>query len=116
MVRVKRGNVAKNRRKFIFKFAKGFKGAHSSLFRTAKGQVMKALLYSYAGRKRRKKEHKRSWVCRINAASRNDGLTYSRLKNLLKKSSISLNGKILAQLSVLDNETFSRIMEKINVS
>ena len=70
MVRVKRGNVARKRRKKILKFAKGFKGAHSRLFRTANGQVMKALIYSYVGRKRRKQDFKKLWICRVNAAAR----------------------------------------------
>jgi large subunit ribosomal protein L20 len=86
MVRVKRGNVARNRRKKILKFAKGFKGAHSRLFRTANQQVMKALVYAYVGRKRRKRDLRRLWVCRVNAAARTQGLTYSRLKSLLKKN------------------------------
>jgi len=113
MVRVKRGNVAKNRRKKILKFAKGFKGAHSRLFRTANGQVMKALVYSYVGRKQRKRDFKKLWVCRVNAAARNHGMTYSTLKNSLKKSSIELNVKMLAQLSILDKEAFSYVVEKV---
>ena len=98
MVRVKRGNIAKNRRKKILKFAKGFKGAHSRLFRTANGQVMKALVYSYVGRKKRKQDFRKLWICRVNAAARAEGLTYSKLKNGLKKSSIALNLKMLAQM------------------
>ena len=90
MVRVKRGNVAKVRRKKILKFAKGFKGAHSRLFRTANGQVMKALIYSYVGRKRRKQDFKKLWICRVNAASRSHGISYSRLKSSMKKSSIKI--------------------------
>ena len=113
MVRVKRGNVAKNRRKKILKFAKGFKGAHSRLFRTANGQVMKALIYSYVGRKRRKQDFKKLWICRVNAAARNEGLTYGTLRSALKKSSIDLNLKMLAQLSVLDAPTFSYILQEV---
>jgi len=115
MVRVKRGNVAKNRRKKILKFAKGFKGAHSRLFRTANGQVMKALIYSYVGRKRRKQDFKKLWICRVNAAARNKGVTYSSLRNSLKTSSIKLNLKMLAQLSVLDNKTFSYVLQEANI-
>ena len=113
MVRVKRGNVAKNRRKKILKFAKGFKGAHSRLYRTANGQVMKALIYSYVGRKRRKQDFRKLWICRINAAARNEGFTYSSLRNSLKKSSIDLNLKMLAQLSILDKPTFSYILQQV---
>jgi len=113
MVRVKRGNVARKRRKKILKFAKGFKGAHSRLFRTANGQVMKALTYSYVGRKRRKQSFKKLWICRLNAAARNQGLTYSRLRHLLKKSSIKLNLKMLTQLSVFDEKTFNYIVSEV---
>ena len=111
MVRVKRGNVARNRRKKIFKFAKGFTGAHSRLFRTANQQVMKALVYSYVGRKRRKQDFKKLWICRLNAAARKEGLTYSKLRNSLKNSSIELNLKMLAQLSVLDKSTFLYVIK-----
>jgi large subunit ribosomal protein L20 len=110
MVRVKRGNVARNRRNKILKLAKGFKGAHSRLFRTSNGQVMKALVYSYAGRKRRKRDFKRLWLCRVNAAARIHGISYSQLRNSLKKSMIKLNLKMLAQLSLLDKETFALIV------
>ena len=81
MVRVKRGNVAAKRRKKILKFAKGFRGAHSRLFRTANQQVMKALVYSYVGRKRKKRDFKKLWLCRVKAAARIEGLTYSKLKD-----------------------------------
>ena len=115
MVRVKRGSVARARHKKILKFAKGFKGAHSRLFRTANGQVMKALIYSYSGRKRRKQDFKKLWICRVNAAARSEGLTYSTLRNSLKKSSIGLNLKMLAQLSVLDKQTFNQIVKEVQV-
>ena len=113
MVRVKRGSVARTRRKKILKFAKGFKGAHSRLFRTANGQVMKALIYSYVGRKRRKQDFKKLWICRVNAAARNEGLNYSTFRSSLKKSSIDLNLKMLAQLSVLDKKTFSHLIQEV---
>ena len=114
MVRVKRGNVARNRRKKILKFAKGFKGAHSRLFRTANGQVMKALIYSYVGRKRRKQDFRKLWICRVNAAARSEGLTYSKLRNSLKNSSVELNLKMLSQLTVLDPATFTTLVTKIS--
>jgi large subunit ribosomal protein L20 len=114
MVRVKRGNVAVKRRKKIMKFAKGFKGAHSRLFRTANGQVMKALVYSYVGRKRRKRDFKRLWICRTNAASRANGLTYSKLRHLMKCSSLNLNLKMLAQLVLFDQKAFSQITSLVN--
>ena len=114
MVRVKRGYVARNRRKKILKFAKGFTGAHSRLFRTSNQQVMKSLTYSFVGRKRRKRDFRRLWICRVNAAARSEGLTYSQLRSGLKKSSIGLNLKMLAQLSVLDKTTFSYVVKEIN--
>ena len=113
MVRVKRGTVARTRRKKILKFTKGFKGAHSRLFRTANGQLMKALVYSYVGRKRRKQNFKKLWICRVNAAARTEGLTYSKLRNSLKTSSIGLNLKMLAQLSVLDKKTFNQLVQEV---
>ena len=113
MVRVKRGNIARNRRKRILKLAKGFKGAHSRLFRTANGQVMKALVYSYVGRKHRKRNFKKLWVCRVNAATRENGISYSKFRNLLKNSSVKLNLKMLAQLSVLDKMAFGHLLQEV---
>ena len=115
MVRVKRGNVARKKRKKVLKLAKGFKGAHSSLFRTAKQQVMKALKYSYYGRKQKKREYRRLWIVRINAGLVNYGLSYSKFMHLLKKSHISLNRKILSQLIILDNQTFHKVISTVNL-
>jgi large subunit ribosomal protein L20 len=113
MVRVKRGNVAAKRRKKILKFAKGFRGAHSRLFRTANQQVMKALVYSYVGRKRKKRDFKKLWLCRVNAAARIEGLTYSKLASRLKQNSIDLNLKMLAQLALLDKQSFSVLVSQL---
>lgn len=110
MTRVKRGNVARKRRNKILKLAKGFRGAHSSLFRTSKQQVLKALKYGYTGRKNKKREFRRLWICRINALVRMHDLTYSRFIHLLKKSRIGLNRKMLAQLAVIDPGTFCSIV------
>ena len=112
MVRVKRGNVAKKRRKKIMKFAKGFKGAHSRLFRTANGQVMKALVYSYVGRRRRKRDFRKLWISRVNASARQQGFSYSKVRNVLKLAKVELNLKMLAQLAVLDSSTFSYIIHE----
>ena len=95
MVRVKRGNVARKRRKKILSIASGYRGAHSSLFRIANQQVMKALRYSYVGRKQKKRTFRKIWISRINAASRLNGLSYSRLIYKFKKLNIYLNRKIL---------------------
>jgi large subunit ribosomal protein L20 len=113
MTRVKRGNVAKKRRKKILKSAKGFRGTHSKLFRTSKQQVLKALKYSYIGRKNKKRLFRKLWICRINAASRMNNLNYSQFINLLKKSSISLNRKMLSQIAILDPICFQDIIARI---
>ena len=110
MVRVKRGNVARKRRNKILRFARSYRGAHSSLFRVANQQVMKALKYSYIGRKQKKRTFRRIWISRINIASRIRGITYNKLINKLNKSNIALNRKMLAQIAVLDSLTFSQIL------
>jgi large subunit ribosomal protein L20 len=111
MVRVKRGNVARKRRNKILRIASGFRGAHSKLFRLANEQVMKALRYSYVGRKRKKREFRSLWIVRINAAARDNGLTYSSLISLLKNANVGLNRKMLAQLAVLDLTSFKNVVK-----
>ena len=114
MARVKRGNVARKRRKKVLKLAKGFRGSHSKLFRTANQQVMKALRNAYRDRRRRKRDFRRLWIARINAAARLNGTTYSRLIGDLKTSNIEINRKMLAQLAVLAPESFTKIVELAN--
>ena len=111
MVRVKRGNVARKRRKKILSLASGYRGTHSVLFRIANQQVMKALKYSYVGRKQKKRIFRRIWISRINAASRVNGVSYSRLINKFKKSNIDLNRKMLSQIAVLDASTFKSLID-----
>jgi large subunit ribosomal protein L20 len=113
MVRIKRGNVARKRRKKIFSVAKGFRGAHSKLFRIANEQVMKSLRYGYIGRKRKKRDFRRLWITRINAASRIHGTNYSKLISKLKMSQISLNRKMLAQMAVNDMNSFSNLIKSL---
>ena len=113
MARVKRGNVARKRRNKILRLAKGYRGAHSRLFRVANQQVMKALRYSYVGRKQKKRTFRKIWITRINAASKLNGLSYSKLIHNFKKSNIELNRKMLSQIAILDTSTFN---ELINVS
>ena len=113
MVRIKRGNVAKKRRKKIFLVAKGFRGAHSKIFRIANEQVMKSLWYGYIGRKRKKRDFRRLWITRINAASRINGTKYSTLISKLKASEISLNRKMLAQMAVNDLSSFSHLIKSL---
>jgi large subunit ribosomal protein L20 len=110
MVRVKRGNVARNRRNKILKIAKGFRGTHSKLFRMANQQVMKALRYAYVGRKRRKREFRSLWIVRINAYVREKGMTYSSFIRKLKDSKVGINRKMLAQIAVLDNRCFDEVI------
>lgn len=111
MTRVKRGNVARKRRKKILKLAKGFRGGQSKLFRTANQRVMKALRNAYRDRRRRKRDFRRLWITRINAASRQQGMSYSKLIGQLKKADIQINRKMLAQMAVLDPETFAKVVE-----
>lgn len=114
MARVKRGNVARKRRNKVLKLAKGFRGSHSKLFRTANQQVMKALRYAYRDRRNRKRDFRRLWITRINAASRMHGLSYSQLIGQLKKANIDINRKMLAQMAVLDPNGFAKVVEVAN--
>jgi large subunit ribosomal protein L20 len=110
MTRVKRGNVSRKRHKKILKMNKGFRGAASVLFRTANQQNMKALRYSYRGRREKKRDFRSLWITRLNAAVRRYGLNYSEFMNYLKNRSIQLNRKILAQLSICDPEAFTQLL------
>lgn len=110
MVRIKRGNVARKRRKKILSLASGYRGAHSILFRIANQQVMKALRYSYIGRKQKKRMFRKIWISRINAASRLNGTSYSRLIHKFKKLNVDLNRKMLSQIAILDKSTFKSLV------
>jgi len=114
MVRIKRGNVARKRRQRILKQAKGFRGKHSKLFRVANQQVMKALRYSYIGRKQKKRVFRRLWIVRINAGARNNNTNYSTLIKKMKMKNINLNRKMLSQLIVLDPSTFLKFISALN--
>lgn len=111
MTRVKRGNVARKRRKKILKLAKGFRGGHSRLFRVANQKVMKALRNAYRDRRKRKRDFRRLWITRVNAAARLHGMSYSQLTGSLKKANIQLNRKMLAQMAVLDPDGFSQVLQ-----
>lgn len=119
MVRVKRGNIAQKRRKKILQLAKGYKGTHSRLFRVANQQVMKALRYSYTGRKQKKRIFRKLWISRINittkrwSVGREDSMTYSQLIHSLKLSKINLNRKMLAQMAVLDRYSFYQLLDHV---
>ena len=110
-MRVKRGNVLRKRHKKILKLAKGFKGARSRIFKVANCAVMKALKYSYRDRRNLKRNMRRLWIIRINAAVRQYGLSYSKFMNALKKSEIEVNRKMLADLAVNEKEAFEVIVE-----
>lgn len=111
MSRVKRGNVARKRRKKVLKLAKGFRGSHSKLFRIANQQVMKALRNAYRDRRKRKRDFRRLWITRINAASRMHGLSYSKFTHQLKQAEVGLNRKMLAQLAMVDPQAFEKVVE-----
>lgn len=111
MPRVKRGTVARKRHKKILKLAKGYFGAKSKLFRPANQQVLKSLSYSYAHRKRRKRDFRKLWIARINAAARMNGLSYSAFISGLKRAGIEVNRKMLADLAVNDAKAFSELAD-----
>lgn len=113
MVRVKRGYVARRRRKKVLKLAKGFRGAMGRLFRIADQAVSHALNYSYRDRRNKKRFFRRLWITRINAATRQQGLSYSNFINSLNKANIKLDRKILSEIAIFDKETFSKIVEKV---
>ena len=110
-MRVKRGNVLRKRHKKILKLAKGFKGARSRIFKVANCAVIKALKYSYRDRRNLKRNMRRLWIIRINAAVRQYGLSYSKFMNALKKSEIEINRKMLAELAVNEKDAFEVIVE-----
>ena len=111
MPRAKKGFKARRRRNKILKLAKGFHSARSRLFAYAKEVVMKSWVYAYAHRKRKKRDFRRLWIARINAAARINGTTYSRLMHSLKKANIGLDRKILSDLAIADAATFGQIVK-----
>jgi large subunit ribosomal protein L20 len=106
MTRVKRGNVSRKRHKKVLTIAKGFRGAASVLFRTSNQQVMKALRYSYRNRRQKKRDFRRLWIARVNAAARR----YSEFMKYLKARSIQFNRKVVSQLAVCDPEGFMQLL------
>ena len=112
MPRAKRGFKARRRRNKVLKLAKGFRGARGKLFRSATEAVDRALNYAYRDRKVKKRDFRALWIARINAAARENGLSYSRLVHGLKKAEIGLDRKILAQVAVVDPGGFSAIVDK----
>lgn len=114
MARVKRALNAKKRHKKVLKQAKGYFGSKSLLFKTANQAVMKSLQYAYIGRKRRKRDFRKLWIARINAAARANGTSYSKLMGNLKKANIEINRKMLAEIAVSNPEEFTKLVELAN--
>ena len=111
-MRIKRGvNAVKKRRK-ILKLAKGYRGNKSKSYRIAREAVMKSQMYAFIGRRRKKRDFRRLWIARINAAARLNGMSYSKFMHGLKVSGIDLNRKVLADIAVTDGATFAKLAEK----
>ena len=111
MARVKGGVTAKKRHKKVLKQAKGYYGAKSKLYRPANQAVMKSLSYAYSGRKQRKRDFRKLWISRINAAARTNGMNYSTFINGLKKANIEINRKMLSEMAIHDPEGFTKLVE-----
>lgn len=111
MARVKRAVNAKKRHRKVLRQAKGYYGSKSLLFKTANQAVMKSLSYAYIGRKHRKRDFRRLWIARINAAARLNGTSYSKLMGGLKKANIEMNRKMLAELAVNNPQEFAKLVE-----
>ncbi len=109
MSRVKRGFKARRRRKKVLKAAKGFRGGHSKQYRTAESAVLRAGVYEYRDRRVRKRDFRKLWIIRINAAARAHGLSYSRLIGALSKAGVVLDRKVLADMAVNDPTGFARL-------
>ena len=111
MARIKRAVNAHKKRRTVLKLAKGYWGAKSKQYRTASEQVRRSLRYAYEGRKMRKRDFRRLWIIRINAAARLNGMSYSTFINGLKKKNIDINRKMLADLAVNDAAAFAQLVE-----
>ncbi|WP_163539719.1 50S ribosomal protein L20 [Gracilibacillus sp. YIM 98692] len=112
MPRVKGGTVTRQRRKRILKLAKGYYGAKHSLFKTAKQQVMKSGQYAYRDRRQKKRDFRKLWIARINAAARMNDLSYSRFMHGLKLAGVEVNRKMLADLAVNDEKGFAQLADQ----
>ena len=110
MARVKTAKITRKRHKKIMKLAKGYFGAKHYRFRNANQAVLKSLSYAYVGRKDRKSDFRKLWIARINAAARQNGITYSKLISGLKKANVTINRKMLAEIAVSDEKVFTEIV------
>ncbi|QQK07518.1 50S ribosomal protein L20 [Miniphocaeibacter halophilus] len=111
MARIKRGVTAHAKHKKVLKAAKGYYGSKSTLYKTANEAVIKSMTYSYIGRKRRKRDFRQLWIARINAASRQNGLSYSKFMHGLKKANINMNRKMLSEMAINDPSAFAQLVE-----
>lgn len=111
MARVKGGNVARKRRKRVLKLAKGYYGAKHTLYKTAHEQVMNSYYYAFRDRRQKKRDFRKLWIARINAAARLNGLSYSKLMHGLKLAEIEVNRKMLADLAVTDEKAFAALAD-----
>ena len=112
MARVKGAMATRKRRKRVLKLAKGYRGAKSKNFRTAKQAVMKSLVYAYIGRKQRKRDFRKLWITRISAAAKINGINYSQFMNGIKKAGIDINRKMLSEIAIADPAAFTALVEK----
>ncbi len=112
MARIKGAVTTRKRHKRILKLAKGYRGAKSKQFRTAKEAVMKSLAYAYVGRKQKKRNFRKLWIARISAQAKMNGMNYSSFMNGLKKAGIEMNRKMLSEIAVSDKEAFKALVEK----
>lgn len=112
MPRVKGGTVTRQRRKKVLKLSKGYYGSKHTLFKTAKQQVMKSYMYAYRDRRQTKRNFRRLWITRINAAARMNGLSYSQMMHGLKLAGVEMNRKMLAELAVNDASAFTAVAEQ----
>ncbi|WP_425539974.1 50S ribosomal protein L20 [Microaceticoccus formicicus] len=111
MARVKRGVATKRKHKKVLNQAKGYYGSKSKLFRTANQAVIKSLSYAFIGRKHRKRDFRKLWISRINAAARQNGLSYSKFMHGLKLAKIEINRKVLSEMAIHDPEGFKKLVE-----
>ena len=111
MARIKRAVNAHKKRRKVFKLAKGYFGSKSKQYRAASEQVARSLRYAFAGRRLRKRDFRRLWITRINAATRLNGMSYSTFMNGLKKNGVTLNRKVLADIAISDPKAFAQLVE-----
>lgn len=111
MARIKKAVNAKKKHKKMLQLAKGYRGARSKLFKTANQTVIKALSHAYKGRKLKKRDFRKLWITRINAATRMNGMSYSRFMNGLKQAGIEMNRKMLSEMAIHDKEGFTQLVE-----